>query len=208
MQRVDGRNPLRYVLPIGQMLPLHVGMGKVLGGGDARKRTTSHAGQGGDIRLATGERVTRKGFLAELDRIRRQGYVISRNERRMGAAFVGVPVVDASGTTIAAVAVAGPTDRLTMKKLEQLSIRGKRALARRSPKDMSAAHGDVNSSGRTAKKSELPFGIINLKMVAAKQPGARQFPTVVNRAAGLALTEVLPQELAGVQYPGQRSCGR
>ncbi|MEW6671982.1 MAG: SDR family oxidoreductase [Thermodesulfobacteriota bacterium] len=39
--------------------------------------------------------------------------------------------------------------------------------------------------------------IINLNMVAAKQPGARQFPTVVSRAAGLALTKALSQELAG-----------
>lgn len=38
--------------------------------------------------------------------------------------------------------------------------------------------------------------IINLNMVAAKQPGARQFPTVVSRAAGLALTKGLSQELA------------
>ncbi len=39
--------------------------------------------------------------------------------------------------------------------------------------------------------------IINLNMVAAKQPGAKQFPTVVSRAAGLALTKALSQELAG-----------
>jgi len=39
--------------------------------------------------------------------------------------------------------------------------------------------------------------IINLNMVAAKQPGPKQFPTVVSRAAGLALTKALSQELAG-----------
>ena len=38
--------------------------------------------------------------------------------------------------------------------------------------------------------------IINLNMVAAKQPGAEQFPTVVSRAAGLALTKALSKELA------------
>ncbi len=41
------------------------------------------------------------------------------------------------------------------------------------------------------------FGrIINLNMVGAKQPGAGQFPTVVSRAAGLALTKALSKELA------------
>ena len=38
---------------------------------------------------------------------------------------------------------------------------------------------------------------MNLNMVAAKQPGARQFPTSMSRAAGLALTKALSQELAG-----------
>jgi NAD(P)-dependent dehydrogenase (short-subunit alcohol dehydrogenase family) len=38
--------------------------------------------------------------------------------------------------------------------------------------------------------------IINLNMVAAKQPGAEQFPTIVSRAAGLALTKALSKELA------------
>jgi len=38
--------------------------------------------------------------------------------------------------------------------------------------------------------------IINLNMVAAKAPGAAQFPTTVSRAAGLALTKGLSKELA------------
>ena len=38
--------------------------------------------------------------------------------------------------------------------------------------------------------------IINLNMVAAKQPGAAQFPTTVSRAAGLALTKGLSKEFA------------
>ena len=39
--------------------------------------------------------------------------------------------------------------------------------------------------------------IINLNMVGAKHPDARQFPTTVSRAAGLALTKGLSKELAG-----------
>jgi NAD(P)-dependent dehydrogenase (short-subunit alcohol dehydrogenase family) len=38
--------------------------------------------------------------------------------------------------------------------------------------------------------------IISLNMVAAKQPGAAQFPTTVSRAAGLALAKGLSKELA------------
>lgn len=45
-------------------------------------------------------------------------------------------------------------------------------------------------------KKQVGGRIINLNMVAAKQPGAEQFPTVVSRAAGLALTKALSKELA------------
>jgi 3-oxoacyl-[acyl-carrier protein] reductase len=38
--------------------------------------------------------------------------------------------------------------------------------------------------------------IINLNMVAARQPAARTFPTTVSRAAGLALTKALSKEYA------------
>jgi DNA-binding IclR family transcriptional regulator len=122
VQRVDGRFPLRYVLPIGQRLPLHVGVGKVLASAMTDEDLQQMLDKVGEMKLATGKRVTREAFLDELDCIRRQGYVISRNERTMGAASVGAPVVDANGITIAAVTVAGHTDRLTMKKLRHLSV--------------------------------------------------------------------------------------
>ncbi len=38
--------------------------------------------------------------------------------------------------------------------------------------------------------------IINLSMIAARHPGAGQIPTVVSRAAGMALTKALSKELA------------
>src|SRR3990172_7362893 len=46
--------------------------------------------------------------------------------------------------------------------------------------------------------------IINLNMVAARQPGANQFPTTVSRAAGLALTKGLSKELV----PFKTACAR
>ena len=39
--------------------------------------------------------------------------------------------------------------------------------------------------------------IVNIAMSGAKQPGAASFPTSVSRAAGLALTKALSQEVAG-----------
>jgi IclR family acetate operon transcriptional repressor len=122
VQRVDGRHPLRYILPTGQRLPLHVGMGKVLAAALPENERLLLSKNVGTFHLANGKRITPQSLLEELDQIRRQGYMISRNERSMGAASVGAPVVDAGGTTIAAVAVAGHTERLTMKRLNHLSI--------------------------------------------------------------------------------------
>ena len=122
VQRVDGRHPLRYILPTGQRLPLHIGLGKVLAAALPENELLQLIEMAGDFHLATGELVTRKVLLGDIDQIRRQGYVISRNERTMGAASVGAPVVDANGMTIAAVAVAGHAERLTLKRLNDLSI--------------------------------------------------------------------------------------
>jgi DNA-binding IclR family transcriptional regulator len=123
VQRVDGRHPLRYVLPTGQRLPLHVGSsGKVLAAGMPGAQLSQLLDGIGEIRLAAGESVSRERFVAELDRVRRQGYAIGCNERTMGAVSVAAPVVDAGGSTIAAVTVAGRSDRLTLARLEQLSV--------------------------------------------------------------------------------------
>jgi DNA-binding IclR family transcriptional regulator len=116
VQRVEGKHPLRYILPIGQRLPLHLGMGKVLAAGMPKEELL------GKMQLATGTRVARQALLAELEKIRRQGYAVSRNERAVGTSSVGAPVCDAQGRTIAAVAVVGTSDRMTPKKIERLSI--------------------------------------------------------------------------------------
>jgi DNA-binding IclR family transcriptional regulator len=76
----------------------------------------------GEMQLATGARLTKQALLAELERIRRQGYAVSLNERTIGTTSVGAPVCGAQGRTVAAVAVVGSSDRMKPKKIERLSI--------------------------------------------------------------------------------------
>jgi IclR family acetate operon transcriptional repressor len=76
----------------------------------------------GEIRLANGQPVPREELLAELDRVRKQGYAVSLGERMLGIVAVAAPVVDTHGATIAAVSVAGTADRLTSKEIDWLSI--------------------------------------------------------------------------------------
>jgi DNA-binding IclR family transcriptional regulator len=129
VQRIEGKHPLRYILPIGQRLPLHLGVGKVLAAAMPEYELRQMLGALAEMHLADGARLTKKALLAELERVRRQGYAVSLNERTLGTASVGAPVCDAQGRTIAAVAVVGSTDRMKPKKLKRLSIEVRRAAA-------------------------------------------------------------------------------
>jgi len=125
--RVEGRHPMRYFFLTGQRLPLYLGLGKVLAADMSDIELRQMMDQVGEMRLATGQRLTRKSLLAELEMIRQQGFAISCNERVMGNASVGAPVVTASGTTIAAVGVVGQADRMTRDILQSLSVEVRKA---------------------------------------------------------------------------------
>jgi len=122
VQRVDGPYPLRFPLPVGQQLPLHIGIGKVLAAALPKDELQQLLKEVGSYKLATGKVITPKMLLDELEEIRRDGCSISISERAIGSASVSAPVNDPNGMTIAAIAVSGNTDRLNLKKLKHLSI--------------------------------------------------------------------------------------
>jgi len=55
---------------------------------------------------------------AELSHVRERGYACNRNEYEIGVVSVAAPIHDASGTTVAAVSVAGPSSRLDPIELQ------------------------------------------------------------------------------------------
>ena len=122
VQRVEGQNPMRFVLPLGERLPLHVGAGKVLAAAMSEDDLRQMLDELGEIRLANGQPMSREALIAELRRVRQQGYAVSLGERMLGIVAVAAPVMDAKGITIAALSVAGAADRLTSKKVDWLSV--------------------------------------------------------------------------------------
>lgn len=122
VQRVEGAHPLRFVLPIGERLPLHVGAGKVLAAAMSGEEINQMLDELGEIRLANGQPVSREAMLAELARVREQGFAVSLGERMLGLVAVAAPVIDADGVTIASVSLAAAKERMTPEKIDRFSI--------------------------------------------------------------------------------------
>jgi DNA-binding IclR family transcriptional regulator len=66
-------------------------------------------------------------LLAELARVRRQGYATAVGELEDGINAVAAPVQDARGNVVAAVGVYGPAGRLTVGRLPELAARARQA---------------------------------------------------------------------------------
>jgi IclR family acetate operon transcriptional repressor len=122
VQRVEGVNPLRFALPIGQRLPLNVGAGKVLAAAMPAEESRQWLDELEEMFRAKGEAFSRKALIEDLENIRRQGYAVAVGDRLEGTFAITAPVMDAFKATIAAVTVAGAVERLTPKRIESLSV--------------------------------------------------------------------------------------
>jgi len=102
--RVEGKDPLRYQLPIGERLPLHVGAGKVLAAAMPAGEREALIEQVGDFTLASGQTVTSDEFRAQLEEIARTGYHVSSSERVLDMASVVAPI-EVDGSVVGALQV-------------------------------------------------------------------------------------------------------
>jgi IclR family transcriptional regulator, KDG regulon repressor len=113
VERLDSPNTLRIFTQLGRRLDAHcTGSGKVL---------LAFAPAARQARLLEGwvlERktehtiVSTRDLLESLARVREQGYAENRHESEVGIVSIAAPIRDESGTTIAALSVAGPAERM------------------------------------------------------------------------------------------------
>lgn len=68
-----------------------------------------------------------EAFLSLLPVVKRQGYAVSVDELEEGMASVAVPVLAGDGTVLAALGIAGPSERLSGPRLVTLAASAKRA---------------------------------------------------------------------------------
>ncbi|MEV0389308.1 IclR family transcriptional regulator [Nonomuraea sp. NPDC050643] len=109
--RVDGADPLRYQLPIGRRLPLHLGAGKVLAAAMPPDELDALIASVRDLGTAGGKPTSEADLRAELELIAERGYHYSLNERVLGSSGISAVVPPADGPAVAAVGVSGPAER-------------------------------------------------------------------------------------------------
>ncbi len=129
LMRIDGNSPLRYQLPVGEPMPLHLGGARIHAAWLERDELELFLKELPEIRLATGEFVSRDEFVEQLGVIRAQGFVCGYSQRELGAASAAVPVFGQDGKIIASLQVSGMADELDSEKMEWSVVELKRASA-------------------------------------------------------------------------------
>lgn len=127
--RVEGASPLRYQLPVGGRMPLHLGSGRIFAASMEPAQVAELLEEVGEIRLATGRVLTPGEFVTQLGAIRNHGYAVTFSERVLGAASVGVPIVDRAGRVIASVQLSGLVEDVDTSRLDWYVSELKRAAA-------------------------------------------------------------------------------
>jgi IclR family acetate operon transcriptional repressor len=121
---VVSRQPLRFSQAPGSQVPLHVSaMGKCLlaGSGDIDD-IDDQITRLGDLDQATHRTITDRDQLrAELELVRERGWALNDEERNPGVRAIAAPVLQPGGVVVAAVAIQGPTVRITDDRLPELA---------------------------------------------------------------------------------------
>jgi DNA-binding IclR family transcriptional regulator len=106
-----------YQCRVGQVMPMNAGAaGKVFMAfsDSAFANATRHE------ELGSGAPQTDPSVHEQLDLVRRQGWAYTQEEREAGLNSLAAPVRDASGSVVAAIAIGGPSFRLTPQAAQRL----------------------------------------------------------------------------------------
>jgi DNA-binding IclR family transcriptional regulator len=120
---VDGPDhTLRALQRIGKSAPLHsTGVGKCLLLGFDEKKIDAMIGHKGLNALTPATITSRAALLKELDRVRRDGYAMDREECESGVQCIAAPVIGMDGAIVAAVSVSGPKNRVPAEKAAEIA---------------------------------------------------------------------------------------
>ncbi|WP_432044408.1 IclR family transcriptional regulator [Streptomyces asiaticus] len=109
--RVEGLNPLRYQLPIGEKLPLHLGAGKSLAAWLPEEELDAYVDSVAPFTRISGERVSAEDLRGELQRVKDDGHAVSLSERVLDVTAVSA-AIRRGDEVLGALSVAGPSGDL------------------------------------------------------------------------------------------------
>ncbi|MFH1057064.1 MAG: IclR family transcriptional regulator C-terminal domain-containing protein [Pseudomonadota bacterium] len=112
--RINTARILSYELQIGSRLPLHcTSMGKALLAFSPPAKAKAIVDRLQFVALTHRTITSKAEYLAELDRVRAQGFAMNDEELSVGLRSVSAPVLDAQGWALAGLNIAVPTKRYT-----------------------------------------------------------------------------------------------
>ena len=117
LERVESTQPLRLSVQPGRQLPLHAGASQTVLLASMPDEEIATLLEGPLERLCSGTITNPATLRAKLDEIRARGYAQSIEETNQGAFGLAVPILDSDLSIIAAVGLAGPSARLSQKRL-------------------------------------------------------------------------------------------
>ncbi|WP_280155435.1 IclR family transcriptional regulator [Piscinibacter sp. XHJ-5] len=128
---VDSPHPVRYQIPVGTTRPLYASASGRLLLAYADKAWRDGYLSTVEFTTKTAAPITRASLTRELERVRKDGLSVSIDWYSVGLSAVAAPVFDSEGRCIAALNIAGPTDRFR-GDLENLKTMVKDVAARAS----------------------------------------------------------------------------
>ena len=121
VERLDSPNTLRMFTQMGRRNDAHcTGSGKALLAFLAKPQLDKLMNGWNPPRRTEHTIVGRAAWMTEFERIRSRGFAENRQESEIGVVSIAAPIRDESGSTIAAMSVAGPADRMEHRR-DQLS---------------------------------------------------------------------------------------
>jgi IclR family transcriptional regulator, KDG regulon repressor len=128
---VESRYFVRQFVPLGQALPAHCSAaGKVLLAHLPAAETNAVIDRYGLPRFTKSTITQKKRLLAQLARIRDNGYAESRAEYGADSASLAFPIVTRSGRVVASLSIQSTVNRLTDARRPRFLEEGRRAAAR------------------------------------------------------------------------------
>ena len=118
IDKVESSEALRMDLAIGRRVPAYcTALGKILLAGFSEEQLNQYVKR---TRFAkrTPNTLSKEGLKKQLVEIRERGFAIDDEELHLGIRCIAAPIRNHSGNIIASISIAGPSTRMTLKKLD------------------------------------------------------------------------------------------